>query len=67
MSILVAKDHAGIAKFARQKFLIDGVNLREIQGDGRRSIAPTLNDGGASIFQKLISGFSSFIKPMSWW
>ena len=49
MRILPAKDDTGTAKFAREKFLIDGVNLRGIQGDGRRRTAPTLNDGGASM------------------
>jgi hypothetical protein len=47
MRILSAKDDTGTAKFAREKFLMDGVNLRGIQGDSRRSSALTLNDGGA--------------------
>ena len=34
--ILSAKDDTGTAKFVRQKVLMDGVNLRGIQGEGRR-------------------------------
>lgn len=32
MRILSAKDDTGIAEFAREKFLIDGVNLRGSKG-----------------------------------
>jgi hypothetical protein len=32
MRILSAKDDTGTAKFAREKFLIDGVNLRGSKG-----------------------------------
>jgi hypothetical protein len=35
MRILSAKDDTGATKFAREKFLIDGVNLRGIQGVSR--------------------------------
>jgi hypothetical protein len=43
MRILSAKDYTGVAKFARQKFLMDGVNLRGFRGtDGGEPRQPSM-------------------------